>query len=250
MPRIGTVTLRVANLARQVQFYQDTIGLQLHHEQDGTVFLGAGGDDLLALKHLPDGKRYRGHNGLYHFALLLPTRRHLANVLRHLAATETPLQGVSDHIVSEAIYLPDPEGNGIEIYADRPREAWYQRDQMQMATLPLDVMDLIGEIDPIADHLLPVDTIMGHIHLHVHSVAEAKAFYCDTLGMDVMFDVGTAGFYSYDEYHHHVGANTWAGAPVHAPDALGLDHFVLHVDHADIYSEEMVDPSGNVLRIK
>lgn len=235
--RIGTVYLRVANIDRQLAFYQQIIGLQLHRKEGNTVFLGTGADDLLALIRTPDGVSRRGQNGLYHFALLLPTREYLARALNHLMTTQTPLQGVSDHIVSEAVYLADPEGNGIELYADRPREHWYRNGVFQLATLPLDVADLLGTITPPAsrDYSMPSDTIMGHIHLHVDAIPTAIAFYRDVMGMQLMAEMSSAAFLSYDGYHHHIGVNTWAGQISHADDRLGLDHFTLLLDEIHKY---------------
>ncbi|MCB9450388.1 MAG: VOC family protein [Anaerolineaceae bacterium] len=229
MLRLGTTFIRIANLEQQLDFYQQVIGLQVHRQEGNTVFLGVGGNDLLGLIHTPNGKRLHGQNGLYHFALLLPSRRHLALTLRHFIETQTPLQGLSDHIVSEAIYLGDPEGNGIEIYADRPRERWHQNGEFHMATLPINVPDLLREAEgaDISAHQLPSGTIMGHMHLHVNALAEAAAFYQETLGMAMMMHIPTAGFLSYEGYHHHLGINTWAGRTQRADDALGLAYFTV-----------------------
>jgi catechol 2,3-dioxygenase len=228
---IGTVHLKVASLERLLPFYQHIIGLQLHHQEDTTAYLGAGGDDLLALTETPGGKSVPGTTGLYHFAILVPSRVDLARSLQHLAETRTPLQGLSDHFVSEAIYLADPEGNGIEIYRDRPGETWYQNGQIHMGTVRMDVDGVIGEL---TDHNgewtgLHPDTVMGHIHLHVSSVPETERFYRDLLGLDVIVNMGSATFMSYDGYHHHVGANIWAGRTPPPADALGLEKYVLRL---------------------
>ena len=229
---IGTVYLRVADLDRLVRFYQDAIGLKLHREEAGRAYLGVGGDDLLVLQEDTDGKRYQGVAGLYHFALLVPSRPDLAQVLQHFADNQTQLQGMSDHIVSEAIYLADPEGNGIEIYRDRPRDAWYKNGQFQLGTIALDVRDLMKELPSDEWSGLPAGTTMGHIHLHVDSVPKAETFYTNVLGMDVMANIGSATFLAYDGYHHHVGANIWAGRQVAPDDALGLDHYEIHYNDA------------------
>lgn len=233
---MGMVALKVADIARVSTFYQQALGLQVHRtDTDGTVYLGAGGADLLALIPRPDGKRYRGVTGLYHFALLVPTRRDLALVLKHFAQTQTPLQGLSDHFVSEAIYLSDPEGNGIEIYADRPRDKWYNNGQFNMGTVALDIDDLLEELSgPGADDFtrMPAGTVMGHVHLHVDSIPDAEAFYVDVMGFDVMVNWDSATFLSYDGYHHHLGANVWAGRNHPPQDALGLDHLVIHYGDA------------------
>ncbi|GAB4511518.1 MAG: VOC family protein [Anaerolineae bacterium] len=232
MVQLGTVYLRVANLDKQIAFYQKVIGLHVQREEGDTVYLGAGGDDLLALIHTPEGKRIHGHNGLYHFAILLPTRADLARTLRHFALTETPLQGLSDHLVSEAIYLADPEGNGIEVYADRPRTTWYRNGQLQMDTIPINIADLMREQGEVGDgpHRLPAGTVIGHVHLHVSDLAAATNFYREVLGMDVLFHMPSASFLSYEGYHHHLGINTWAGRVSREANALGLDHFTLKLN--------------------
>ncbi len=231
---IGMVTLRVADLAAELSFYQEALGLIVQRREGDIAFLGAGGPDLLALIHFPQGYQVRAA-GLFHFALLLPSRADLARFLRHLAATRVPLQGLSDHIVSEAIYLADPEGNGIEVYADRPREAWYRGGKFQLDTLPLDVDDLMESLRGAegAWNGMPPGTRMGHIHLRVTSVPATEAFYRDRLGFDVMATMPSATFLSVDGYHHHVGANTWAGRlPAAPPNALGLDRYALEWDDA------------------
>ena len=259
MDRIGTVYLRVANLKRQQTFYENIIGLQTHREENDTVYMGAGGQDLLVLVHTPQALRRQGHNGLYHFALLLPTRAHLAQALHHLIATQTPVQGLGDHIVSEAVYLNDPEGNGIEIYADRAQEYWYKDGVFQMDTLPVDVNDLLKTSAPAdaATYTLPQGTIMGHIHLHVDHIADAVHFYHKTLGLEIMFQMPSAVFFSYDGYHHHIGANTWAGTVHHSEDTLGLEHFDLRLTETQLseirVADEGVtlqDPSTNAVFIK
>jgi len=229
---IGTVYLRVNDLDKQIKFYKDIIGLQVHRRDWEVTYLGTGGEDLLALIHTPNANRERSTTGLYHFALLLPTRYDLALSLKHLADTRTPLQGLSDHIVSEAIYLADPEGNGIEIYWDRPREQWFKNGRMQLSTLPMDVDGVMSTLDgqDTKWKRLPADTVMGHIHLHVANIPETERFYRDVLGLDVLFNVGSALFMSYNGYHHHIGANIWGGRSIPNPDAAGLDHFILRVD--------------------
>ncbi len=229
---IGTVWLRVADLQPMIQFYEDIIGLRVQDIIDDTVFLGvAGSAPLLALIHKPDGRHYRGTTGLYHFAILLPSRLDLAIAFRHLLQNRVQLQGASDHIVSEAVYLADPEGNGIEIYRDRPREEWYRNGQMQLDTLPMDAEGVLGELKDSFGRWngLPDGTIMGHIHLHVANVPQAAAFYQQALGMDLMFDLGSAAFLSYHGYHHHVGANIWNVRGLAPEDALGLERYEVFV---------------------
>lgn len=241
---VGTVFLRVKNLNKQIRFYEQTIGLQVQREDGETVYLGVGDEDLVALIHTPDGQRYRSAAGLYHFALLVPERYHLALTLQHFNDERTPLQGVSDHFVSEAVYLPDVEGNGIEIYADRPRKDWYVDDVMQITVDPLDLASVMHElVDRPRDWRgLPSGTVMGHMHLHVASVEESITFYTGLLNMELMVNAGSAAFLAYDGYHHHLGANVWGGRNTPPDDALGLNHFNLHVDEQrDIILEKLND---------
>lgn len=229
MVAIGRVHLSVKDIDRVTTFYRERVGLAVRAQAPARVTLGVADADLLVLHAMPDGKHYARTTGLYHFALLLPTRRALANALTHLAHTGTHLQGASDHVVSEALYLPDPEANGIEIYHDRPRDAWYKDGQFQLATLSLDVDNLLAERDPARVAALPPSTRVGHVHLHVGDVAAAEAFYTGLLGMDVMMNVGTATFLSYDGYHHHLGANVWSGTALPPADALGLVRWELNL---------------------
>jgi catechol 2,3-dioxygenase len=229
--RIGAVHLVVADLDRSVSFYQEAIGLDVHRREGGMAALGVGERDLLVLLERPGARSVRGRTGLYHFALLLPTRHDLAHALKRLADTRTPLQGFADHLVSEAIYLADPDGNGIEIYRDRPREDWtWTGGEIRMATEPLDVEDLLREIagEGVVPERMPPGTVVGHIHLHVASIPQARTFYCDVLGFEAVATYGPAAlFVSAGGYHHHIGLNTWAGegAPPPPPDAAGLRYF-------------------------
>ncbi len=228
---VGTVYLNVANHDRMMKFYQETIGLHELRRDGETVYLGTGKNELLALIPKSNGIHYPRTTGLFHFAILLPTREDLGRAFRHLLQHNVNLQGASDHIVSEALYLADPEGNGIEIYRDRPRGKWYKEGQFQLATLAMDTDGVLraGMANDSVWRGLPDDTIMGHIHLHVADVSTAEAFYGDILGMDVMANMESATFMSYDGYHHHLGANVWGGRVPPPADALGLDHYVLTV---------------------
>jgi len=235
---IGYVHLIVANLDRSLAFYQENLGFQLHRRDGDTAYLGAGGPDLLVLTEQPGARTVSGVTGLYHFAILTPSRLALAQSLRHLAETRTPLQGFSDHLVSEAIYLADPDGNGIEIYRDRPRSEWpRQNGQLQMATDPLDVQGVLAELEtqPAPWAGLEPETTIGHVHLHVATIPSAEAFYVETLGFDLIMRYGpSASFVSAGGYHHHLGLNTWAGvnAPPPPPDAAGLRYFTINLPDA------------------
>ncbi len=232
---IGTVSLNVKHLDTLLAFYQEIIGLQVRDRSGKSARLYAGEQALLALTETPERDYDRSKTGLYHFAILVPSRLHLAKSLAWLAQTKTPLQGLSDHIVSEAIYLADPEGNGIEIYCDRPREAWYKNGEFQLATLP---MDVDGVMDCLtADNMtwdgLPPGTSMGHIHLHVADIPQTEAFYRDVFGMTIMANMRSATFISYAGYHHHVGANIWGGRVKRTGQEAGLDHYELYIPDAE-----------------
>ena len=228
--RIGAVSLAVADLDRALGFYQEALGFQVHRRDGGAAALGAGGPDLLRLVEQPGARPARGVTGLYHFAVLVPSRRDLARSLRRLAELRTPLQGMSDHAVSEAIYLADPDGNGIEVYRDRPRGEWPTAGrEVRMTVDPLDVDGLIGELagdDEPWSGLRPATTI-GHMHLHVADIAAARRFYVGVIGFELMQSFGSADFVAAGGYHHHLGYNIWAGrgAPPPTPEMAGLRSF-------------------------
>jgi catechol 2,3-dioxygenase len=232
---VGPVALTVADLARSRAFYESVLGLQSTVGDDGTVALSAdGGVSVVVLHGDRDAARHDPRApGLFHVALLFPSRRDLAHALLRVAAARHPLQGASDHLVSEALYLADPDGNGIELYRDRPREQWRHDGSgtLEMATLPLDLRDLVAEaggerVTP--DAAAPAGTHVGHVHLQVSDIPQADAFYHGLLGFDVMVRTyAGALFVSAGGYHHHLGLNTWnsAGAGPAAPGAAGLRWF-------------------------
>lgn len=232
--QMGAVELRVSDLSRALAFYQDDLGFEVVDQQNGGAALGSGeapANVIVRLReHSGAGPKPRNSTGLYHYAVLLPERRHLARVLAHMLERETPLQGASDHLVSEALYLADPDGNGIEIYRDRPRSEWSFRDnELSMATLPLDLEDLLTEAGGDRGQFeIPGGSRIGHVHLHVADLEQAERFYSDLVGFEVMTRYGSqASFLSEGGYHHHLGINTWAGrgAPPPPPDAAGLIRF-------------------------
>jgi catechol 2,3-dioxygenase len=211
--RVGTVHLSVADLERSIAYYEEALGLRVHRREGDIVALGTGGEDLLVLREEPGALPLPHASGLYHFALLVPERVDLARWLAHVARERIPLVGMSDHFVSEAIYLSDPDQHGIEVYWDRPREVWEGKVEERMTTLPLDVSDLLGVLDdPRTEpfEALAAGTVMGHIHLRVAEIPATAAFYCDALGFGLMAAFGAqAAFMSAGGYHHHLGANTW-----------------------------------------
>jgi catechol 2,3-dioxygenase len=232
--RLGAVHLTVTDLDRSVAFYQDAIGLRLPRREDPVAAMGAGGEDLVVLVEEQTATSAGRHAGLYHFALLTPERRELARALQRLAATRTPIDGASDHGISEAIYLPDPDGNGIELAADRPRSEWPELKSIG-APQPLDLHELLGVVadeDPVR-HVAPRLTV-GHLHLHVNDIAPARRFYEDVLGFQAMTAMRNAVFVSVGGYHHHVAFNTWRGQGVPAAPApetvAGLRHWTILLD--------------------
>jgi catechol 2,3-dioxygenase len=234
--RIGSVHLTVADLAAQQSFYERAIGLRELGRDGHTVRLGPeGGPVVLELTGDPDApRRPHGSTGLYHLAILVPGRADLAQALRRVVDSGWRFTGASDHLVSEALYLNDPEGNGIEIYRDRPREEWPRDDEgvIQMATLPLDVDGVLGEVDGSqpAPAEMPAGTQIGHVHLQVANIPAAEAFYNGALGFDVMVRTYPGAlFVAAGGYHHHIGLNTWESAGGSPPPqgSTGLRSFEL-----------------------
>ena len=272
---VRSVTLTVRNLAAERAFYERVVGLVAIETGEARAVLGAGGRPLVELvEDRGAPPRPPRTTGLFHLAILVPDRGELARSLRRLIEARWPLQGAADHLVSEAIYLADPEHNGIEIYRDRPRDEW-QRDgeELRMATLPLDLNDVLDEGGDDDDPLgpLPAGTRMGHVHLNVANLAASEAFYADLLGFDVTAR-GYPGalFLSAGGYHHHIGLNTWRGAGASAPPAgaLGLRAYELKLPRRSELDEvvarlreggvemasggggmEVRDPSGNLLHL-
>ncbi len=220
---MGRVHLTVADLGRSLAYYQQDIGLQLLRQEGQTAYLGAGESELLILTEQPGAQPTRGTTGLYHFALLIPSRLELARTLQHLSDQRTPIYGASDHAVSEALYLTDPDGHGIEIYRDRPRDEWgYPDGRLKLVTEPFDADGVMGELtgqEP-AWAGLHAATRMGHVHLHVNHIPAAEQFYQDLLGFEIMARYGAgASFAAAGGYHHHLGLNTWAGVGASPPSA-------------------------------
>jgi catechol 2,3-dioxygenase len=273
--RLGAVRLTVRDLDAMTAFYERTVGLAVLAREDDTVRLGAAANaPLVELLHRPGAvPRPSGTTGLFHLALLVPDRAELAAAIRRVTESGWSFTGASDHLVSEAVYLRDPEGNGIEIYRDRDPDEWDWGDgSVKMATLPLDVERVMGELPEQPAPLMPPGTVLGHVHLNVADLAATEAFYDEILG----FDVTTRGypgalFLSAGGYHHHVGSNVWegAGAPAPPAGALGLDAFEVVLPHTgaldqvlaavaeagvptveDASGTALTDPSGNRLILR
>jgi len=236
---LGPVHLTVSDLDRSLGYYEAAVGLETLERADGRATLGVATGPLLVLVEEPGARPAAGYTGLYHFALLVPERVDLARWLAHAARDRVALTGLSDHFVSEAIYLTDPDGHGIEIYQDRPRETWEGRVASRMTTLPLDVDALFGELaDPASEPFegLPAGTVMGHVHLKVAQIADTVGFYRDVLGFGLMAQLGgQAAFLSAGGYHHHIGANTWESrdAPAAPGGSAALRHATIVLASAD-----------------
>jgi len=245
---IGTVHLTVRDLDTSVSFYEDALGFAVHGREDETAVLGphaANGDrrSLLVLHHDPEAQPAYRSTGLYHFAVLVPSRLELAHVLRRFAELRTPVDGFADHLVSEAIYLRDPENNGIEVYRDRPRDEWRFIDgKVAMATDPIDLEGILAELEghDLDWAGLHPDTKMGHIHLKVADIPAANRFYVEQVGFDLIQEMaGSASFISAGGYHHHIGMNTWEsrGAMPPPANATGLRWYELRLPDAKTVGE-------------
>ncbi len=233
--RLGRVVLQVADLARARGFYEQVLGFRTVAERDAVAVLAAHGSDrvIVELRERKGAKHVagRGRLGLFHFAILVPDRASLGRFVRHLAEIGVRA-GAGDHLVSEAFYLNDPDGLGIEVYYDRPRETWRRQGrQLMMATDPVDVPTLVAAAGAERWSGMPAGTTIGHVHLHVGDIGRASAFYSDGVGFDrVVWSYPGALFLSAGGYHHHLGANTWAGnAPAAAEDEARLVEWTIEV---------------------
>lgn len=254
---LGPVHLIVRDEPQMMDYYQSIIGLVELGRSGEEIILGVGNIPLVIL-HVNPAAELPGspQPGLFHLALLVPTRLDLAIVLRHLIEQNEPL-GASDHGVSEALYLNDPEGNGIEIYADRPRDRWpvnRETGRLEIFTRRLDSQDLLAQIGPEDKWQgLPPGTTIGHVHLRVSDISRAKAFYVDMLGFDFIQDYGnSAGFVSVNGYHHHLGFNTWEtrGKSPAPSDATGLKLFEIHLSSAEESAALAAELGQNGGRVK
>jgi catechol 2,3-dioxygenase len=249
--RIGSVALAVSDLERSADFYERVLGLPLIVREEHSAQLGPDGrraalvlSDIAAPTPLPPGA-----TGLYHVAWLHPSRAALAETVRRVAAARWPFEGASDHGVSEALYLSDPDGLGIEIYADRPRELWARPaggHGVEMVTLPLDLDDLLAQFAGEPAATVSPDTTVGHVHLKVADVPRAAAFYRDALGLEEQAQLPSAAFLAAGGYHHHIGLNSWqsqgaAGAPDSAPGLRGIEFELASLDALDELERSVAD---------
>ncbi|GAA0377914.1 VOC family protein [Bacillus horti] len=241
---IGYVHLRISSLERSVDFYTKKIGFSVLRQEQAengnnmALLTVDGQTPLLILEELPDAAPKSRTTGLYHLAVLVPSRQALANWLFHFNEQEGRLEGASDHLFSEALYLSDPDHNGIEVYADRPREQWPKQDDgmLKGESLPLDIQQLWNEAERSSKNELPEGTTIGHIHLHVDHMKKAEDFYHGVLGFDVMIRMADhALFVAAGGYHHHIGLNTWVGvgAPPNPPHAVGLSVFSIQLQNKE-----------------
>jgi catechol 2,3-dioxygenase len=258
--RMGRVDLSVSDLGRSLDYYTGSIGLRVLSQNGGEATLGAGPEELLRLVEEPGARPSTGFSGLFHVALLVPERSALARWLAHAMDSGVQLTGASDHTVSEALYLRDPDRHGIEIYADRPREGWEGRVGQLMGTAPLDLESLLRAAPKGEFAGLPGGTIVGHVHLCVADVDASVGFYRDRLGLDLVAQLGPqAAFLSAGGYHHHLAVNTWEsrGAPAAPEGTARLLDFTLVLPDAEsvaaagerVGGTKAKDPSGNTLLI-
>ncbi|AQQ54516.1 VOC family protein [Planococcus lenghuensis] len=229
---VSQVNLKVQNIDRSLAFYTSVIGLSVLNRTETSGQLTADGKTVLVSLEQPEGvtPKQPRTTGLYHFAILLPERSDLAAIVRHF--TQIDLQfGASDHLVSEALYFSDPDGNGIEIYRDRDPDEWtWNGEEVVMTVDPLDFDDLLENSEPKEWQGLPADTAIGHIHLHTGDLQRSEQFYTEGLGLDIVCRYGSqASFISAGKYHHHIGINTWngVGAPPPSPHSAGLASYSL-----------------------
>ncbi|ADU29585.1 VOC family protein [Evansella cellulosilytica] len=271
---VGQVNIKVQDLERSLQFYKEVVGFKVIEQTDESANLSADGETvLLSIEQPKDVVRKQARTtGLYHFAILLPERSDLANFVQHYSKFGLQLAS-SDHLVSEALYFSDPDGNGIEIYVDRDHREWrWHSDLVEMTVDPLDFNDLLSNSSDEGWNGLPSETVMGHIHLHVSELEKTEVFYSKGLGLEVVCRFGSQALFMSDgKYHHHIGLNIWngVGAPTPSPNSVGLESFTLMLPNEEKRNEVVTqlnkigatvterkncyittDPSGNKICLK
>jgi catechol 2,3-dioxygenase len=249
--KVSYVSLNVSDLRHSLDFYQSVLGFKTIGRPSGDrTLLSADRNDSSFLVELLQGKTSNGKRhaasvaksaGLYHFAILLPERKHLADMLVNLShkRDQVYFDGLADHLVSESIYIRDPDFNGIEIYRDRLTTEWrWNGKQIEMATLPLNKNDLLNESTEKGWKEMPVKTTIGHVHLHVSNITRAIAFYQKLLGLNLTATLPSAAFFAAGRYHHHIATNTWLGTGIRQPSSqdIGLNHFAIELSSNDEYS--------------
>ena len=252
---IAAVHLAVGDLPRSADFYERVLGLPLRANDDERALLGPDGErPALELTRLQDAGAAPQHStGLFHVAWLHPSRAELARTIRRIAAARWPFEGAADHGVSEALYLSDPDGLGIEIYVDRPRELWQRPADgrgVSMVTLPLDLDDLLAQWEQDPTAAVDAATKIGHVHLKVSDVARASAFYRDALGFEPQAQMPSAAFLSAGGYHHHVGLNSWQSrggepSPATAPGLRRVDFELSGAAELDQLERRLADGSAS-----
>jgi catechol 2,3-dioxygenase len=240
--RLGPVHLTVADVDRSIDWYERSLGLRLQNREDGKAELGDGTETVVVVHEDPEARPAGRHAGLYHYALLYPSREELSRAALRLIETQTPIQGMSDHGTHEAIYLPDADGIGIELAADRALDEWpsFEEEFARGGPAPLDLDSLLATVEGQS----PPDRAgeglrVGHVHLHVGDVGDGLAFYRDVLGFDERANLGSAAFVSAGGYHHHLAFNTWSGEGVGPPPAhsVGLRHWTVWLPSAEDVAE-------------
>lgn len=258
---LGAVHLTVTDIDRAIGFYADVLGLRIHERDTEIATLGDGDRVALSLRADLQARPAGRHAGLYHVALLYPSRLELARVALRLTATRTSIEGASDHGTHEAIYLPDPDGNGVELAADRPQSEWPPLDELITAggPQPLDLAGLLRLVESEEPRPLAAEGVrIGHVHLHVNDLEAATRFYRNILGLDVTMRLPHAVFLSFGGYHHHVGINVWRGVgiPGVPAQAVGMRHFTLSLPPAalgaararlEVAGVELIEHAGGVL---
>ena len=243
--KIVNVSLNVSVLGRSLDFYQSVLGFKsVARPSDDRALLSAGGSHLLELQQVKalDSNSAARRAGLYHYAILLPERKYLADMLRNLndKSDQVHFDGLADHLVSESIYIRDPDYVGIEIYRDRPISEWKTSGgKIQIATLPLDTDDLLAESTNDGWKEMPAKTTIGHVHLHVTDLDKATKFYGEILGLNLTATIPSAAFFAAGSYHHHIGANTWLGEGIAKanPQGIGLNHFSIELPGKEVHED-------------
>ncbi len=247
---IGQVALTVKDIDQMAAFYEDIIGLKLISRDGKMALLGTETHPLIELRADKNARRQPNEAGLFHTAFLLPSQQDLGLWLRHVSDRDTRLEGASDHGVSEALYLTDPEGNGVEVYRDRPREQWVRNgDQVEMGTAPLDLKALAAAQGVWAG--APAGTVIGHVHLQVGNIDTAETFLLNALGLTRTFHVPSASWYGAGGYHHHLAVNTWhsLGAGPRSKGTTGLAEIELLAAPGTLPAGRLSDPWGTEFKI-